>query len=238
MPRQTPPHKTVLMRRGQAGFTLVEVLLALLMFGIISAVIFTTFSAVVDGVEQGQESGEFYRVGRVALQRMAQEVSSAFLFKMPVDDPLATQGELIGLEGKDDEVDGEPHDNLDFVAIPYRRFNPEVPTDELCDIAYYIEKNDEGVSALFREEDCLVDEDRREGGTKLELADAAIALDITYFDATESYDQWPPDEREELSLPCRVRLALTFQRPPHEPRSFVTTVALPMSENCQEAEER
>jgi general secretion pathway protein J len=238
MPQPAPHHKKSLLQRGQCGFTLVEVLLALLMFGIISAVIFTTFSAVVDGVEQGQESGEFYRVGRVALQRMAQEVSSAVLFYIASDDPLAPQGNPVGLQGKDEESDGQPHDSLDFVTIPYRRFNPEVPTHELCDIAYYIEKNEEGTSALFREEDCHVDENRRDGGAKLEWADGAVGLDVTYFDATEVYDEWPPDRGDEPGLPCRVRLALTFQRPPKEARSFVTTVTLPMSEKCQEAEER
>jgi prepilin-type N-terminal cleavage/methylation domain-containing protein len=237
MPR-LPRRDKSLLGCYQTGFTLVEVLLALLMFGIISAVIFTTFSAVVDGVEQGQESGEFYRVGRVALQHMAQEVSSAVLYEMGSDDPLVTQVPSIGIKGTDEESDGQPHDSIDFVTIPYRRFSLDVPTDEFCDIAYYIDKNEEGVSALFREDDCHVDEERRDGGTKLELAEDAVGLDITYFDTTDVYDEWPPDQGDEASLPCRVRLALTFQRPPKDARSFVTTVTLPMNQECQEEEAR
>ena len=230
MRRPTTRHKGARWR-PQAGFTLVEVLLALLMFGMISGVIFTTFSAVMDGVEQGQASGEFYRVGRAALQRMAQEASSAVLFKTAL-------GDAIGFLGQDEEIDGQPRDSLDFVTIPYRRFNLEVPTHELCDVAYYIETNDEGVLALFRDEDCHVDEERREGGTKLELADAVVGLNVTYFDATDVYDEWPPNRSDTPSLPCRVRLALTFQRPPQEARTFVTTVTLPMSGQCLDAEER
>jgi hypothetical protein len=52
------------------------------------------------------------------------------------------------------------------------------------------------------------------------------------------YDEWPPNRSDPPSLPCRVRLALTFQRPPQDARTFVTTVTLPMSGPCQDPEER
>ena len=61
----------------EAGFTLVELLLALFLFALIAAVIFAAFAAVASGVEKGRQSIELYRVGRVALLHMAQEISAA-----------------------------------------------------------------------------------------------------------------------------------------------------------------
>src|SRR3989440_4496483 len=84
--------------QGEAGFTLVELLLALFLFALIAGVIFAAFAAVTSGVEKGRQSIELYRVGRVALLRMAQEVGAA----MPppsgaVPPPLGT---FTGFQGK------------------------------------------------------------------------------------------------------------------------------------------
>jgi len=65
--------------QGEVGFTLVELLLALFLFALIAGVIFATFAAVASGVEKGRQSIELYRVGWVALLRMAQEVGAAML---------------------------------------------------------------------------------------------------------------------------------------------------------------
>src|SRR5712692_9091902 len=79
--------------RGEAGFTLVELLLALFLFALIASVIFAAFAAVASGVERGRQSMELYRVGRAALLRMAQEISAS----MPPP-PLA--GSDTGLRGQ------------------------------------------------------------------------------------------------------------------------------------------
>jgi general secretion pathway protein J len=215
-------------RRGccaheQAGFTLVEILLALFMFSIIAGAIFASFSAVVDGVERGRVNGEFYRIGRTALQRMAQEVGAALTF---ADDPRTT------MRGENGSADKQPRDRITFVTIPYRRFPATLPANELCDVSYYIEQNAQGTPALFRTEDCTLDEERQEGGVPVELTDAVVGLDITYFDAEGAHDDWPSNREETGPLPCRVRLALTLRLSPEDERAFVTTVVLPMRGAC------
>ena len=62
---------------GQAGFTLVELLLALALFVMIAGVVFAAFSGVMKGVEKGRQNLDVYRLGRTALLRMAQEVAAA-----------------------------------------------------------------------------------------------------------------------------------------------------------------
>src|SRR5712691_10687513 len=75
--------------RGEAGFTLVELLLALFLFALIASVIFAAFAAVASGVERGRQSIELYRVGRAALLRMAQEISAT----MPVGSDTGLRGQ-------------------------------------------------------------------------------------------------------------------------------------------------
>ncbi len=218
-----------LLLRSTAGFTLIELLLALLIFGIIAGVIFASFAAVVDGVERGRQSVEVYRLGRTALQRMAQEISAAVWF---AGDARTT------LLGVNDEVAGQARDRITFLTVPYRRFVPNVPENALCDVSYFITDNAQGKPALFREEDCTPDAERFGDGTRLELTDTAVALDITYYDAEGEHESWPPHEAEEGPLPCRVRLALTLQDTRQQGRVFITTVRLPLRETCEEVSQR
>ncbi|HSX82513.1 MAG TPA: prepilin-type N-terminal cleavage/methylation domain-containing protein [Candidatus Saccharimonadia bacterium] len=217
-------------RQREVGFTLVELLLALFLFALIAGVIFAAFAAVASGVEKGRQSIEIYRVGRVALLRMAQEVGAA----MP---PPA--GSDTRFQGKKNADGGTGHDRIDFLTIPYRRYSDKVPSYELCRVAYYVTDNPQGKTALFREEDCSGDEDeRREHATRLELTDLAVGLEITYYDVEKDYEEWPPNRDDQSLLPCRVRLALTLRDALQYARAFITTVALPMRGACEDAQTR
>ena len=214
----------------EVGFTLVELLLALFLFALIAGVVFAAFAAVASGVEKGRQSIELYRVGRVALLRMAQEVGAA----VPPQ-----PGSNTGFQGKKN-ADGETgHDRIDLLTIPYRHYSDTVPSYELCYVAYYVADNLQGKTSLFREEDCSGEEDeRRERAIRLELTDLAVGLEITYYDAEKDYEEWPPIRDDQSLLPCRVRLALTLRDAQQYARAFITTVALPTRGACEAAQTR
>jgi len=59
-------------------------------------------------------------------------------------------------------------------------------------------------------------------------------LEITYYDASKNYDEWPLGGYDSKSpLPCLVRLALTLRDAQQHERTFITTVALPMRGSCE-----
>jgi len=238
--------------QGEAGFTLVELLLALFLFALIAGVIFAAFAAVASGVEKGRQSIELYRVGRVALLYMAQEIAAA----MPPRDGIDTTGESnLGFQGKKNwGGSGLGQDRIEFLTIPYRRYSDKVPAYDLCRVAYYVADNQQsktalfrvadnqqGKTALFREEDCSnpdgEEDERRERATRLELTDLAVGLEITYYDAEQAYEEWPPTRNAQSPLPCRVRLALTLRDTQQHERAFITTVALPMMQGSCDNEQ-
>jgi len=216
--------------RGEAGFTLVELLLALFLFALIASVIFAAFAAVASGVERGRQSMDIYRVGRAALLRMAQEIGAAM--PPPPGTPPGSDTNLHGKKGAGGS--GPAHDRIDFMTIPYRRYSDKVPSYELCKVAYYVADNAQGKTALFRDEDCSGEEDeRRERAIRLELTDLAVGLEIIYFDATKDYEEWPPSRNAPSPLPCRVRLALILRDAQQYERAFITTVSLPTRGPCE-----
>jgi type II secretory pathway component PulJ len=220
----------------EAGFTLVELLLALFLFAHIAGVVFAAFAAVASGVEKGRQHIEIYRVGRVALLRMAQEIGAAIPLPQSASGTVERNTALLGKAHADGEAG---HDRIDFLTIPYRRYSASVPSYEICRVAYYVGDNLQGKTALFREEDCSGEEvERRERATRLELTDLAVGLNIIYYDAEKDYEEWPPT-RDDLSLlPCRVRLALILRDAQQYERAFITTVALPMRGSCEDAQTR
>jgi type II secretion system protein J len=212
-------------RAKQNGFTLIEVLLALAMFATLCGVIFASFAAVSDGVEKGRQSADVYRVGRAAMQHITQEMSSAIWYK---DDPRTT------FISENNELGEHAADRVRFVTIPYRRFTEKRPEGELCDVAYFLDKNAQDNIALFRTEDCTLDNDREEGGSKLEMSDLVVGLDITAYDATGEHDTWPPGGGDEGPLPCYVRVALTLRDAQQYERVFITTTPLLMRGKCED----
>ena len=203
---------------GPAGFTLIELLLALSLFVMIAGVVFAAFSGVMKGVEQGRRNLDVHRLGRTALLRMAQEVRAA----MP-DDAYAGFS-----RGENDREGDHARDRLTFVTVPYR---PDAaPGSDVCEVAYYIGANAQGAAALYREQDCTPDGEPLNGDT-VELTDAAIGLDVTYYDREDVHDQWPDGAANRM--PCLVRLALTLRDEQDVERAFIITVSLPMSKGCR-----
>ncbi len=189
------------------------------------ACIFASFAAVADGVDKGRQSADIYRVGRAAMQHMTREISAAVWYE---DDPRTT------LLNEDGDSGDHPSDRLSFVTIPYRRSSENRPESELCDVSYFLAENAQGNTALFRSEDCTLDEERAEGGSKLELTALAVGLDVTVFDAEGDHDSWPPGNAEEGKLPCYARIALTLRDAQQYERVFITTVPLLMRGKCED----
>lgn len=211
-----PHHATA---AGEAGFTLIELLLALSLFGMIAGVMFAAFSGVMKGAEQGRRNLDAHRLGRTALLRMAQEVRAAM-----------HDAAYVGFSQGENAREGDyARDRLTFVTVPYRPGT--TPGSDVCEVAYYISANAQGAAALYREQDCTPDGEPL-NGEAMELTDAAVGLDVTYYDKEDSYDKWP--DRAANRLPCLVRLVLTLRDEEATERAFITTVSLPMSKECRD----
>lgn len=239
----------------QAGFTLVELLLALLMFSIITTAVFTTFSAISSGVEQGRARIERIHVGLSARQRLLQEIRSAYRMQhsecnreVPSDERPAYLCEP--LRGEDDTGPNDvPRDRIAFLTMPLQYFPAQQARSELCQVCYFIDQNAEDQPALFRYEDCSLGGESGDAeeiaercsgeGEPLELTDAIIGLNFTYYDdSDEAKDVWPAQDFEPVDppLPCRVHLSLTLRdAPPDE--TVEATVALPMQNICEDEDD-
>ncbi|MCO4764231.1 MAG: prepilin-type N-terminal cleavage/methylation domain-containing protein, partial [Myxococcales bacterium] len=68
-------------RRGERGFTLMEIMIAAALLAMMGAILGTSISAVLGAITDNREMQDRYHAARVALGRMQREVAMAYLSK-------------------------------------------------------------------------------------------------------------------------------------------------------------
>jgi prepilin-type N-terminal cleavage/methylation domain-containing protein len=99
-------------RRFPAGFTLMEVMLALGIFGIVTTMLYGTFARTLRSKTIAEQRAEVTRLGRAALGRMADEIGSAYYPPGLVDTAIFRT-----LRGGTEDA---PLDSLVFTALSAR----------------------------------------------------------------------------------------------------------------------
>jgi prepilin-type N-terminal cleavage/methylation domain-containing protein len=99
-------------RRARTGFTLMEVMLALGVFGIVTTMLYGTFARTLRSKTIAEQRAEVTRLGRAALGRMADEIGSAYYPPGLVDTAIFRT-----LRGGTEEA---PLDSLVFTALSAR----------------------------------------------------------------------------------------------------------------------
>jgi len=240
MSRKRPPSalQRSLRRAARAahGFTLIELLVAIGVLSMLSLLLYGAF----DGLERTRDGvtrlSDRYHEGRAALQRMAYELSSAYISAhAPPDQNLVAQ--RTAFIGTHDS----PAARIDFDSFCYRRYDKDAKESDQAEVSYFGSPNPDGSGQLDlgRRVSPRLDLEPEHGGKVEVLATNLDTFEVSYLDAATGMwtDKW--DSTQPLGqhnrLPLQVRLALILKggtRQSAERRQeslrFVTKVALAM----------
>jgi general secretion pathway protein J len=196
------------MRRG---FTLLEVLLALTLLAVLMTLVEGVYSGVSRSSRDAAQDTREVHEAAVFLDRLANEISAAYV-SPPADPTLSTSWFVLTLD-----IDGRA--SLAFTT----RLSPEEPSDALtgrpAEVAYYVERDEDGVARLRRRSSWEVDTDPEEGGLPYDaLPDLALTrLDIQCYDGEEWHDTWDSRERTQAPyLPSALSVEIAWGDPDHE----------------------
>jgi general secretion pathway protein J len=221
---RAPGRVLPLRRRGAArrrGFTLVEVMIAAAITATIGVLVAGSFQRAAAARDLAEAQDERFTVARVALTRMARELSEAFLSDHY--DRRRFRERPTVFDGKDR---GE-RDELLFTTMTHQRLVRDAKQSDQAVVEYTVEPHPErsGELALWRREKTLVDEAPDRGGARAVVLEHVKAFDVEYWD-------WKREEwaREWSSagaahgnmLPTRVRVRVTLTMPDRSERSFET----------------
>lgn len=213
-----------------AGFTLLEIMLAMLVLGMVVSMVSLTLSGSIAAIDATREQGEIYYRAQVAIERISEDLSSALL---PED------VEFIGTSGNNDSGGAEV---LSFASMAHLVFDSENGHPGMGIIGYAVrpDKTDEQQLLLLRS-DVLYrpSEDEAKIGDDVEsflLCDRLRSVRFSFIGIDgEEVEAWDTtiDEGEdtaERQLPTAVSCSLEFWINQDEETSitFETTVILPV----------
>ncbi|MEO7036535.1 MAG: prepilin-type N-terminal cleavage/methylation domain-containing protein [Polyangiaceae bacterium] len=199
-------------RRSARGFTLVELLVAIVVLSLISVLIYSAFSSMKRSREGIQRVEDRYREGRLAMARMVREIQSAFIsLHQPINTSLLVEKTaFIGTTGM-------PADRLDFDSFSNRRIDRNSHVSDQCELSYFGSSNpdESGVTDLARRVSTTLDLDPRKGGRVDVLATDIDLFDLQYLDPLTGawVDTWDTTQSltgQPARLPVQVRIVLVL----------------------------
>jgi len=234
------------------GFTLMEILVAVGILSMVSAMVYGSLSVTLRSQRLVMKTQEVYHSGRVALNRMARDLSCAFLSKH------------VGLmERVTETVFKGGSDEVVFTYLCHTRVFPTRPESDQGVVSYFLESGKGKGKNLVRREKAYIDDRPEREGDELVLAEGVKTLDIEYWDKDQEdwTDAWKAelddmepiiqdaearktqkvmkkiltgeDEDEEFRLPTRIRITLVLLDEWGEDYRFETQVELRMKEAFQ-----
>lgn len=225
-------------RLASAGFTLVEMLVAVAILAMISVLIYSAFAGLKHSKEGIQRVNDRYREGRLAIDRISRELQSAYLslqVQTPLNQAIAVQKTaFVGTQGT-------PADRVDFNSFANRRIERDSHESDQCEISYFGSENPEkhGVIDLVRRISKHPDLEPTKGGRVEVLATDIDLFDLQYLDPLTGQwvDTWDSTQAigqpNRMPLQVRVLLVLNGGRRTSESNGrqtirFMTSVDIPI----------
>jgi general secretion pathway protein J len=197
-------------RKSEAGFTLVEMLVAIALLAIVAAMVFGSLITTNRAIEAGRDLSAREQTVRRVLRVMAEEISYS---------KQDTGFQWMGINGT---YDAQPADTLAILAVNGGVGGQTAKETETIRVVYtrdgdrlmrFAKKNLYGVN------DQSLDQ--------VELANRVKAFNLRYFDAQNRawLDEWPGSK----TMPTAVLIELTFQSPDMDPWTVREWVAIEAS---------
>jgi general secretion pathway protein J len=200
------------LRRALAGFTLVELLVAIGVLSMISVLIYSAFSNMRLNKEGIQRVGDRYREGRMALARITRELQSAYVsLHQPIDlSQQVVKTSFIGTRGT-------PADRVDFNSFAHVRMDRDSHESDQAEISYFgASESKTGVNNLVRRESVMLDQYPERGGRVEVLATDIDLFDLEYLDPltgnwSETWDSTQASGQLNR-MPLQVRVILVMNQ--------------------------
>lgn len=202
---------------GARGMTLVEVLIAIGITVAMGAMTLGAFRQVDRANELVREQADRTAAARVALSRLARELSMAFLSDHYDRNQFRERPTLF--TGREDE--------LLFTTMAHERLYGNAKESDQAVVEYTVESDPErsGEEALFRREKPRLDGEPDRGGRRDLVADRITGFRLQYWDQTkkEWVREWSTRSTDRPNeLPARVRIELETVLPGGRAEKFVT----------------
>ena len=210
------------------AFTLLELLMAIAIFGMVIGLAYSSFNATFFIINNAESQTETYAKARMAMERIMDDLESYY------------PGRELIFKGSSDSIGGKRADALLFSSTAHVRLHPDTPHLSQVLIHYQVKENpDSGALLLYRKEEAIKSEDETKNKTEdapgLLLCDNLEEVAFDYRDKDgEDMDSWGNDEgrvKDVQSLPYLITVTLRFKDGEDDEAGtlFKTSLTLPVA---------
>ena len=217
--------------RGQAGFTLLELIVALAIFAIVVSLIFRAYASTYSNIDRVQTEAEIYEMARTTMIRISEDLESIYMSK-DSNDPQENEN-TESFTGQKDFIEDRRADRIKFFSKSYIDINQSLIEGGDAKITYYpLQKEDESIS-FYRSDtpDNFEWPEENTGGWI--ICEGLYSISFSYTDKNgEIYDEWDESViNTGNKLPSIINIKLEFinRDDPEKPITFSTAVAIPLA---------
>jgi prepilin-type N-terminal cleavage/methylation domain-containing protein len=216
-----------------AGFTLIEMLLAIGIMSVILAMLASSFNVVSHGKVQAESRLDSNQAGRAIMWQMSQEIRSAVAVEPGT---FSAQPNML-LIGLGHQQGGHALDSL-TISTRGAGHHHAVFGDGPEDLVTYSSKpnpNHRGWSLLLRSQQSGLIPPSGAVAESEVLADNVVGLHIRYFNGQMWNESWNSQQvGDQLPLPIAVSIDLQMMTENGNPMNFSTKIAVPMAATAQQ----
>ncbi|MDY6822573.1 MAG: type II secretion system protein GspJ [Thermodesulfobacteriota bacterium] len=215
-------------KKHPAGFTLMEILVAIALAAVVFTMLFGSFNLLFSNVGAVEEGISVYRSARVCLDRMSEDLHAVYVARPPAYEPPDFEDDPDPYRFRAEQSYGDSA-SLSFVAFSHLPLGGGIPADA-GRIHYYLHQNDTGAVVLMRRDAVMrTDDAGAEAGNDPVLCENVKSLRLTFYDEQgREYDYWDSEARDfDYATPRAVGIELELEKDAATYR-FRTLVSLPV----------
>lgn len=206
------------------GFTLLELLIAIFILGIVLTTIYAAYSGTLTVIKELNDDSRAYQMARITLDRMNRDLSSLQRF-----------GNVFVLQSEKSRIGDREFGSLAFWSATHLTFDEDGPSSHPASIVYFVKQDKDGSFSLWRSDvaEAKPSPDRKTSGGLI-ICQNLQAINLKFYDeGGRDYDSWDTASSSEPQkgkppVLVQIELMLTNGRDAQKPYKFMTNVFLPV----------
>jgi len=206
------------------GFTLLELLIAITILGIVLSTIYAAYSGTLTTIKELGDDSRVYQMARVTLDRMTRDLAS-----------LQRSGDAFVLQSENSGIGNREFGSIAFWAASHLVFEEgELPGSPAA-IAYFVREDKNGGFSLWRSDVARAkpSPDKKADGGVI-ICQNLQALNFKFYDqGGEEHDSWDTESSSDSQkgkppVLIQIELLLANERDAEKPYRFTTRVFIPV----------
>ena len=226
-----PQAKRIFSKDGRLkGFTMLEILVAIIIFALVITTLFTSFNTVFSSADALEKNIIFSEMANDCLNRITLDLTSIHLTLPPryarpgFDDPA----DKFHLKGENIDIGSKTFAGLRFASLAHIPFNRSA-RQGIAIIIYYVAEDQDGRFILKRSDELYPYPDFEEKEDDPILCEYLKSFELVYFDDEDNATDYWDSESDEFKYATPVSIGIKLELGDESfSRIFETRVALPV----------